>query len=54
MHFSLMGFVETFFLLLFALGWGILELVGRHLDRQRKARSDAAQPAREPQPPAAT
>ncbi len=46
MHVSILGFVETFFVLLFALGWAILEWVGRRLDRQRKARQDAEKTAR--------
>ncbi len=37
MQVSILGFTEFFIVLLFALGWLILELVGRRLDRQRTA-----------------
>lgn len=36
MQFSLLGFVEMFFVLLFSLAWAVLEWVGRRLDRQRE------------------
>ncbi len=47
MHFSILGFAEFFIVLLFALGWLILELVGRRLDRQRTARLAAEKRERE-------
>jgi hypothetical protein len=34
-----LGLIELAVVLLFALGWAILELVGLRLDRQRKAQS---------------
>jgi hypothetical protein len=34
---SYLGFVEFFVVAMFALGWGILELVGRRLDRKKEA-----------------
>jgi hypothetical protein len=34
---SYLGFIEFFVVALFALCWGILELVGRRLDRKKEA-----------------
>lgn len=34
---SYLGFIEFFVVAMFALGWGILELVGRRLDRNKEA-----------------
>jgi len=34
------GFIELFVVLLFALGWAILELVGLRLDRERASSSN--------------
>ena len=34
---SYLGFVEFFVVALFAMAWGILELVGRRLDRKKEA-----------------
>ena len=31
------GFIEFFVVALFALAWGVLELVGRRLDRKKEA-----------------
>jgi len=39
MH-SWLGLIELLIVLLFALGWGILELVGLRLDRERASSSD--------------
>jgi len=35
-----LGLIELLVVLLFALGWGILELVGLRLDREHKASPD--------------
>jgi hypothetical protein len=32
-----LGFIEFFVVALFAMAWGVLELVGRRLDRMREA-----------------
>jgi hypothetical protein len=32
-----LGFIEFFVVALFAMAWGVLELVGRRLDRKREA-----------------
>lgn len=32
-----LGFVEFFVVAMFAMAWGVLELVGRRLDRKRDA-----------------
>jgi hypothetical protein len=40
MNFPWLGLTEMFVVLLFALGWGILELVGLRLDRKRKAHGE--------------
>jgi hypothetical protein len=32
-----LGFIEFFAVALFAMAWGILELVGRRLDRKKEA-----------------
>jgi len=32
-----LGFIEFFVVALFAAAWGVLELVGRRLDRKREA-----------------
>jgi hypothetical protein len=34
---SLLGFMEMFIILAFALGWGVLELVALRLDKKRAA-----------------
>jgi hypothetical protein len=34
---SLLGFMEMFIVLAFALGWGVLELVALRLDKKRAA-----------------
>lgn len=34
---SYLGFVEFFSVVLLALAWGVLELVGRRLDRKKEA-----------------
>ena len=34
---SYLGFIEFFFVVLFVMAWGILELVGRRLDRKKEA-----------------
>ena len=39
MH-SWLGLIELLIVLLFALGWGILELVGLRLDRERASPTD--------------
>jgi len=39
MH-SWLGLIELLIVLLFALGWGILELVGLRLDRERASSTD--------------
>ncbi len=47
---SLLGFMEMFIIFAFALGWGILELVGLRLDKKRAAeqrRTDAEKPKAE-------
>ena len=33
---SYLGFVEFFVVALFAMAWGVLELVGRRLDRKKE------------------
>lgn len=38
-----LGLIEMGVVLLFGLGWGILELVGLRLDRKRKAQRDSLQ-----------
>jgi hypothetical protein len=35
---SYLGFIEFFVVALFALAWGVLELVGRRLDRRKEAK----------------
>ena len=41
-----LGFVEFFVVALFAMAWGVLELVGRRLDRQKEAeRAKQREPA---------
>jgi hypothetical protein len=32
-----LGFIEFFVVALFAMAWGVLELVGRRLDRKKEA-----------------
>ena len=32
-----LGFIEFFVVLMFAIAWGILEMVGRRLDRKKEA-----------------
>jgi hypothetical protein len=34
---SYLGFIEFFVVALFAIAWGVLELVGRRLDRKKEA-----------------
>ena len=34
---SYLGFIEFFVVALFAMAWGVLELVGRRLDRKKEA-----------------
>ena len=34
---SRLGFIEFFAVALFAMAWGVLELVGRRLDRKKEA-----------------
>ena len=34
---SYLGFIEFFVVFMFAMAWGILELVGRRLDRKKEA-----------------
>jgi cytochrome bd-type quinol oxidase subunit 1 len=50
MHFSILGFLEFFIVLLFAIGWLILEYVGRRLDAKRKEAAAAASDRRESTP----
>ena len=41
-----LGFIEFFVVALFAMAWGVLELVGRRLDRKREAeRTEEQKPA---------
>jgi hypothetical protein len=44
---SWLGFIEFFVVILFALGWGVIELVCRRLDRKR-AEAAISQSGREP------
>ncbi len=37
MESGLLGFMEMFIILAFALGWGVLELVTMRLDKKREA-----------------
>jgi hypothetical protein len=39
-----LGFVEMGVVLMFGLGWGIMELVGLRLDRKRREADDNEQP----------
>lgn len=39
------GLLELFIVLVFAAGWGVLELVGRHLDKRREAERAAGRAA---------
>jgi hypothetical protein len=39
---SLLGFMEMFIILAFALGWGVLELVGLRLDKKRAAEREGS------------
>jgi hypothetical protein len=32
-----LGFIEFFVVILFAMAWGVLELVGRRLDKKKEA-----------------
>lgn len=43
-----LGFIEFFVVALFALAWGILELVGRRLDRKKEAERAREQNATPP------
>jgi hypothetical protein len=47
MH-SWLGLIELLVVLLFALGWGILELVGLRLDRERASAADQPDDQGEP------
>jgi hypothetical protein len=47
MH-SWLGLIELLVVLLFALGWGILELVGLRLDRERVSAPDQREDGDEP------
>jgi len=47
MH-SWLGLIELLVVLLFALGWGILELIGLRLDRERASAADQPDDHREP------
>jgi hypothetical protein len=35
-----LGFIEFFVVALFAMAWGVLELVGRRLDRKKEAEKE--------------
>jgi hypothetical protein len=58
---SWLGLIEMFVILLFALGWGVLELVASRLDKKPNAKTDvedaggsaAALLTASPSPPAA-
>jgi hypothetical protein len=39
---GLLAFMEVFIILGFALGWGVLELVGLRMDRRRRELAEAA------------
>jgi hypothetical protein len=41
MNSAWLGFIEMGVVLMFGLGWGILELVGLRLDRKRKQKADS-------------
>ena len=45
------GFIELFVVLMFAAGWGVLELVTRRMDRERRSASDdpSSRDARHPE-----
>jgi hypothetical protein len=43
-----LGFVEMGVVLLFALGWGILELVGLRLDRKREEEVERSKTSEDP------
>ena len=43
-----LGLIELFVVLLFALGWGILELVTLRLDKRRKTQGERAGKGDEP------
>ena len=45
-----LGLIELFVVLLFALGWGILELFTLRLDKRRKAHGEQAGKGDEPPP----
>ena len=38
-----LGFIEFFVVTLFVMAWGVLELVGRRLDRKREAERNKEQ-----------
>ncbi len=44
-----LGLIELFVTLLFALGWGIVELVASRLDKKPKAESDGEDAGSPPQ-----
>jgi hypothetical protein len=43
-----LGFIEMGVVLMFAVGWGILELVGLRLDRKRKEEQERQQKSKNP------
>jgi hypothetical protein len=45
MEFSLLGLIELFVVFAFALGWGVVELVGLRLDRRRAEEAEQAEEA---------
>ena len=45
-----LGFIEMGVVLLFGLGWGILELVGLRLDRKRKEMNEQKRTAEDKSP----
>jgi hypothetical protein len=45
---SWLGLIELFVVLLFAMGWGVLELVALRFDKRRKQQNDRAKDLDEP------
>jgi hypothetical protein len=45
-----LGFIEMGVVLLFGLGWGVLELVGLRLDRKRKEMNEQKRTAEDKSP----
>jgi hypothetical protein len=43
-----LGFIEMGVILMFALGWGIMELVGLRLDRKRKEEQERSKASEHP------